>query len=181
MKHILLLFGLPLLFGACATMRKSQQPLPTVKNFSPEKYVGTWHEVARLPNSFEKNLVAARATYGKMADGKISVHNEGLKSGGEKTEIRGAATPVGSTPRGEAKLKVRFDPFPASLFAGDYWILDLNEAHTRAIVGSPNRKFLWLLAKDPNATTADFATGIQRMKLLGFKMDELISNPSRLK
>jgi len=59
------------------------------QRIQPEKYAGEWHEVARLPNFFERNLVAAKATYELQKDGKISVHNEGVKQGGERTSICG--------------------------------------------------------------------------------------------
>jgi len=178
MKTILLLLITPFLFCACTFSPK--EPLPTVKNFQPEKYAGEWHEIARLPNFFERNLVAAKATYRLRKDGEISVHNEGLKAGGERTSIRGAATPVRNTPKEEAWLKVRFHRFPASLFTGDYLILDLDDAHTRAIVGSPNMKFLWLLAKDPESTPAGFSAGMKRIEDLGFDMSKLIINPDRI-
>ena len=171
---------LPICILACSCTRPSQPPLATVKNFSPEKYAGQWHEVARLPNFFERDLVAAKATYVLLTDGKLSVYNEGLKENGKRTSIRGAATAVGGTPDGEAKLEVRFDRFPASLFVGDYWILHLNDAYTLAVVGSPNRKFLWLLAKDPEAKVDDFTAGIKLMKASGFAMEELIHNPWRI-
>ena len=179
MKTILLLLITPFLIGACTFSPK--ESLPTVKNFQPAKYAGEWHEVARLPNFFERNLVAAKATYELQKDGKISVHNEGMKKGGERTSIRGAATPVRNTPKGEAWLKVRFNRFPASLFAGDYLILDLDDSHTRAIVGSPNMKFLWLLAKDPQSTPADFSVGMKKMEGLGFDTSQLITNPERIR
>ncbi|MBT8045084.1 MAG: lipocalin family protein [Verrucomicrobiae bacterium] len=172
------------LSAACSSTNNnkgSQAPLTTVNHFSPKKYAGQWHEIARLPNFFERGVVAARATYQVLPDGRLSVFNEGLKANGKRTSIRGIATPVGRTPDGEAKLKVRFNRFPASLFAGDYWVLDLNRAHTHAIVGSPNRKFLWLLSKDPTATPLDFSKGIERMKTNGFRLDQLITNPRRIK
>jgi len=177
-----LLTGLLLLsLLICSCTHSAQPPLATVTNFSPEKYAGKWHEVARLPNFFERGVVAAKATYAVRPDGKISVYNEGLRTNGKRTSIRGVATVIGNTPIGEAKLGVRFHRFPASLFTGDYWILDLNDTHTRAIVGSPNRKFLWLLAKDPNNTADDFSLGIKRMKEVGFAIEGLIHNPRRIK
>ncbi len=164
----------------CACVSSRHDSLPTVTNFKPEQYAGQWHEVARLPNFFERGVVAAKATYKVMPRGEISVFNEGLKASGERTSIRGAAKIVGDTPDSEAKLEVRFHKFPASLFAGDYWILDLNDAHTLAIVGSPNKKYLWLLAKNPQATPANFTAGIKRMQKYGFAMNELIVNLKRV-
>ncbi|MFK7910139.1 MAG: lipocalin family protein [Akkermansiaceae bacterium] len=180
MKQLAAILTLLFFLASCSSKQGANNSLPTVKNFSAEKYAGKWHEIARLPNFFERGVVAATATYGVLPDGKISVYNQGLKESGKRTSIMGAATPVGKTPNGEAKLEVRFTKFPASLFAGDYWVLDLNDAHTRAIVGSPNLKFLWLLSKDAKSTPADFSKGVKRMEFHGFEMSELISNPKRL-
>jgi lipocalin len=79
------------------------------------------------------------------------------------------------------KLKVRFNRFPANLFEGDYWILDLNPDYTRALVGSPNRKFLWLLSKNPNDQKLDFKEFIQKANELNFQTEPLYFNPKRIK
>lgn len=149
-------------------------------NLDVKRYAGQWHEVARLPTFFERGVVAARATYGVLPDGSLSVFNEGVKEDGEYTSISGQATLAGDTPDGESKLKVRFARFPASLFTGDYWIFELNDAHTKAIVGSPSRKMLWLLSKDPNEKVTDFKKELQRLKSQGFPIEKLIHNPKRL-
>ena len=176
MKRLLLLLC-PFYLLACSP---SQPSLPTAKNLDVERYAGKWHEIARLPTFFQKDMVAARATYGVLPDGSISVLNEGIKSGGERNSISGKATPFGNTPDGEAKLKVRFDKFPVSLFEGNYWIIDLNDAHTHAIVGTPSRKMLWLLSKEPSAKASDFTQGIERMRKQGFPMNQLIVNAKRV-
>ncbi len=186
MKHLLLLLC-PFFLLACSATKSS---LPTVSHLEAARYAGKWHEIARLPNFFERGVVAATATYGALPDGSISVLNTGMKSNGEISSITGKATPV--NPAGNtqtipdkarftaSKLKVRFDKFPASLFTGDYWILDLNESHTHAIVGTPSRKMLWLLSKDPAAQVSDFTKGMHTMSKEGFPMSTLITNPKRL-
>jgi apolipoprotein D and lipocalin family protein len=169
---LLVLFIAPLLLSSCT---KPLPPIQTVQNFDLNRYDGEWHEVARLPNRFEKNLVAAKATYGVGLEGPVRILNEGLKTNGEMTRITGSAKLVG-----EGKLEVRFDPFPANLFSGDYWILWINERYTRAIVGSPDRKFLWLLSKDPGDLLSDFTEPLQMIKAQGFETEKLFENPKRL-
>lgn len=163
-----------LLTGACGT-RVEQ---PTVVRLDPAKYAGEWHEVGRLPNRFEKDLVAAKATYAFKKDGSLSVHNEGLKDGGEKTSIKGAATVPDSKQPG--RLKVRFDPFPAKLFAGDYWVLALTEDYQKALVGSPKQNFLWLLSKNPKDKEEDFAPFLKTAADLGYETKEVFWNPKRV-
>ncbi|MFT6861874.1 MAG: apolipoprotein D and lipocalin family protein [Akkermansiaceae bacterium] len=154
---------------------QSHPPLETVRDLDLNRYDGEWHEVARLPNRFEQGLVAAKATYGVGLDGPLSIRNEGLKANGQMSTITGSANVVG-----KGKLKVRFDPFPANLFAGDYWVLWINTSYTNAIVGSPDRKLLWLLSKDPQMLTEDFTEPLELMKAQGFAIEELIENPQRL-
>ena len=169
------LFVLNALAALLVSCTHSHPPLQTVKNFNLNRYDGEWHEVARLPNRFEQGLVAAKATYGVGLDGPVSVRNVGLKEDGTLTNITGSASVVG-----DGKLKVRFDPFPANLFAGDYWVLWVNSSYTKAIVGSPNRNFLWLLSKDPGAIARDFTEPLEFIKAQGFEIEKIIENPQRL-
>jgi len=169
------LLGVGLLLNSCAS---SSNPPATVKALDKTRYAGEWHEIARLPNPFEKDLVAAKATYAINPDGTLGVLNEGLKDNGETSSIKGTAKPAGNDQPG--KFLVRFDEFPANLFAGDYWILDVNSSYTRALVGSPDRKFLWLLSKNPSDQTKDFSTQIAIANAAGFETAALYSNPKRI-
>ena len=174
------LFCIPLLLAALAIVScATKKPVPsTVSSLDTKRYAGEWHEIARLPNTFERDLVAAKANYGLNPDGTISVQNEGLKMDGEKTSIKGTAKPANDSDPG--KLLVRFDRFPANLFAGDYWILDVNSGYTRALVGSPDMKFLWLLSKNPGDGSQDFTQQISKAKELGYDTGELYFNPKRI-
>ena len=151
---------------------------PTVRKLDAARYSGEWHEIARLPNSFEKGLVAARATYKAKPDGTLSLRNEGLKDNGTRTLINGTARQP--DPGDPGKLLVRFDQFPANLFEGDYWILETNPSHTQAVVGSPGKNFLWLLSKDPADGREEFSAQIQRTEKLGYATGELYFNPKRI-
>lgn len=84
-----LIFFLPLLtFLGCAP----QRGLPTASKVDLEKYAGTWYEIARLPNSFERGLTRVTATYTLKENGKIQVLNRGYKSEkGKWSEIKGRA------------------------------------------------------------------------------------------
>jgi apolipoprotein D and lipocalin family protein len=81
---------------------------------------------------------------------------------------------------GDGKLEVRFDPFPANLFPGDYWVLWIDESYERAIVGTPGREYLWILSKDPADILSDFTEPLQMIKAQGFEIEKLFENPKRL-
>lgn len=160
---------------SCAGPQANQ---PTVRKLDAARYSGEWHEIARLPNPFEKNLVAAKAIYQVRPDGTLSVRNEGLKDDGTPTSITGTARQP--EPRDPGKLLVRFDKFPANFFEGDYWILDTDASYTHALVGSPGKKFLWLLSKNPSDGRKEFSAQIQKAHELGYATGQLYFNPKRI-
>lgn len=153
MKHnnlILLCLMASLLF-ACSNSGKD---LETVESIDLEKFTGTWYEIARLPNPFEKGLICVTASYSLKKDGKIRVVNKGYAASdpGEVKKIRGTAwIPDKKHP---GRLKVSFF-WP---FSGDYWIMAMDEKYRYALVGDPSRKYLCVLSKkkvmDPEIRSA---------------------------
>ncbi len=142
----------------------SYKDLLTVPALDVERYSGTWYEIARLPNRFEKGLECVTATYTLRKDGRITVHNRGYKTGdpSEIKEIRGVAwTPDTDHP---ARLKVRFF-WP---FAGDYQVIALDEEYRYALVGDPSRKYLWVLSRTPRLAPAIYNRLLETAEKQGF-------------
>ncbi len=139
MKFLLLLFGTCLLAGCAAT----PQGVKPVDNFDPERYLGTWYEIARLDHRFERGLSQVSATYSKRSDGGIDVLNRGLNSKtGEWKEAMGRAYFIGDP--SVARLKVTFF-WP---FYGGYNVIELErENYAYALICGPNRKYLWILSR----------------------------------
>ena len=63
-----------------------------------------------------------------------------------------------------AKLKVSFF-WP---FSGKYWIIDLADDYSYAVVGHPNRKYLWILSRTPQMDKELYEQILQRIKAKGF-------------
>lgn len=140
------LIFLPLMFISCKTMDpNNMKPLETVDFVDIDRYIGEWYEIARYEHRFQKGCVGSKATYTMRDDGKISVVNECFdkSSSGKLRSAKGKAWVVDK--QSNAKLKVSFF-WP---FAGDYWVIDLGENYEYAVVGHPDRKYLWVLSRTP--------------------------------
>jgi len=122
----------------------SRPPLRTVAEVDLKRYEGTWHEVARYPNWFQRSCEGpASAEYTAQSDGTILVVNRCTSKRSKVQEVVGKATVVPDS--GNAKLRVGF----GGPFKGDYWIIGLDEKnYSWAVVGHPSRLFLWLLARE---------------------------------
>ena len=60
--------------SACSTPRTPQGIKP-VSGFDVERYLGHWHEIARIEHSFERGLIQTSATYSRNDDGTLRVVN----------------------------------------------------------------------------------------------------------
>lgn len=152
-----------------ATTIGARDDLEVVPRVDLDRYVGRWYEIARLPNRFEKQCAGSvTATYSVRADGKIEVVNRCRKSSGAYTTATGKAKIVDKTTN--AKLKVTFF-WP---FYGDYWILDLGDNYEYAVVGSPNRKYLWILSRNRQMDESLYRQLLAKMAARGFKTEQMI-------
>lgn len=175
-RHTLLALAAPLLLGACVNMppvnRASAPPLASVERVDLALYAGLWHEAARLPNQFERNCVAATATYTPRDDGLVGVRNVCTKADGSTSDVDGRAKIVDAATN--AKLKVSFfGPF----FFGDYWVIDLAPDYSWAIVGEPRGRYLWVLTRAAKVDDAMKAELTRRVGAKGYNANALYWNP----
>jgi len=139
------------------------------------RYIGWWYEIARLPNGFQRTGENSMAEYELAADG-IAVRNFAVTREGKSRFASGSAMPIPGS--GNARFRVRFGGL-ASLFPvskeGNYWIIDLDrENYQYALVGTPDRKFLWILSRTPELPERAREILLTTACRYGFDTDKLI-------
>jgi apolipoprotein D and lipocalin family protein len=140
--------------------------LATVPSVDLDRYAGTWYELASYPQFFEKGCTHVKATY-TAKKGYIEVFNQSIKKG-KANDIKGKAFVVKNS--GNAKLKVQFF-WP---FKGNYWIIDLAEDYSWALVSDPKRKTLWILSRTPKMNEALYNSLIAKLVERGFEKDKIV-------
>jgi apolipoprotein D and lipocalin family protein len=156
--------------AACAgnpVYRQSDAPLP-VARIDRDRYLGLWHEQARLPNRFEEGCVFVTAEYGLRDDGLISVRNTCRKADGDETVANGRARSVGVPDEG--KLEVSF----FGPFWGDYWVLDRADDYSWSIVGEPGGRYLWVLTRAERLNAEERAAFERRVAAFGYTPTDLV-------
>lgn len=178
MRKLLTLISLcTLLVAGCAGI-ESRTPLQTVASVDLVRYAGTWYEIARLPMWFQRHCIDSKATYTIRPDGKIGVHNECVTDAGGLDQVDGIATVVDT--KTNAKLAVTFDNFFARLVGpsreGNYWILDLDPEYQTALVGTPDRRYLWILSRTSQLDEPTYQRLVAKAEQLGFPVSDLIKS-----
>jgi apolipoprotein D and lipocalin family protein len=158
-----------------AAVAAPQTPVRTVPFVDLDRYAGDWFEVARFPNRFQRQCVGdVRASYARRADGRVDVLNQ-CRTDDRRIEARGIARVVDD--RTFARLKVRFAPAWLAFLPivwGDYWIIGLAEDYSWAVVGSPDREYLWILARTPRLDDESTAAALAIARANGFDVERLI-------
>jgi len=173
MRHILTLrhfifFAIVLTQGACGStgVPKGIEP---VTNFTLEKYLGTWYEVARLDHKFERGLERVSATYSLRDDGTVNVLNKGYSTSSEKwKEASGRAKFVLDESTGYLKVSF-FGPF-----YGSYIVFELDKDYQYALVSGPDRGYMWLLSRTPEIDKSRYESLLAIASDNGFDVSKLI-------
>ena len=176
-RHLFLFGLLPLVLLGC----RASGALPgagaliSVEGFELERYLGTWYELSKYPVSFEQGLVGVQAEYSLRDDGDVRVLNSGRRGDfdGELDTAEGHAwIPDADHPE---RLKVSF----FRPFRGDYWVVALDPDYRWAVVGEPQRRYLWVLSRTPTLPEGDYAGILERVAQLGYDTARLERMPQR--
>ncbi|QMU30588.1 lipocalin family protein [Adhaeribacter radiodurans] len=148
---------------------RNHQPLETVPAVDLTRYAGKWYEIAAFPLIFERGCHCTTAEYSLDPAGYVKVVNSCNRKSpqGKKSVAVGKAFPVPDS--NNAKLKVQFQ-WP---FKGDYWIIDLDEDYSHALVGTPDRQNLWVLSRSPFMAPTLYQRLVQVAQQKGFDIDHL--------
>ncbi len=157
-------------------MQDPKTEVVAVPSIDLERYLGTWFEICRLPLKWEDAEASdISATYSETADGRIRVENRCLDKDGKPDRSIGVAVLQDAS---NAKLKVSFLPeylrwIPFT--QGDYWVLAIAPDYSVALVGTPDRDHLWLIARRAAVAAEAVENYLALAKSQGFDLDRLIT------
>jgi len=169
MKKII--FCISLLISVCSFAKAT--PLPVASDVDVARFIGKWYTITSLPQFFTRNCVGQTAEYAIINEKSISVHNVCYKENGKTKDINGLGV-IQDAPN-NARLIITFDTFWTRLFRvkGDYNIIKLGDGYDTVMVGSNDRKSLWIMSRTPMMDPAILLNYKAQAKGLGFSTEQL--------
>ena len=153
----------------------AQSQVKSIPEFDVSRYMGTWYEISKLPNWFQRKCVqGTQARYKVLGPTQIEVNNKCTTASGEEIQAIGLARPNGSGR--PAQLEVRFAPEWTAwlpMVWGAYWVLDLDTDYQLAAVGDPSKSYLWILSRTPQVSAERYGAVLQRLNMMGFDITQL--------
>ncbi len=160
--------ALPLLAGTL--------PNRPIETLDLARYSGQWHEIAHLPIHFERKCAGdVVATYIPGDNGNIAARYACRTHDGKTERVEAVARK--SKNQSAGAFKVRFVPRWLAWLPkmwGDYWVIDLAPDYQWAVIGGPDAKHLWVMARRPGMQRALFEQIRQRAQQRGYPVDKLI-------
>lgn len=172
-RHTCLVLAAGLLASACqppSGRDASAPPLATVERVEIDRYLGRWFEIARYDHGFERGCAGVTADYALREDGKIAVTNTCYQNGldGRMRTANGRARIADATTN--AQLEVSF----FGPFWGNYWIIDLADDYSWAVVSEPQGRYLWILSRTPQMEEDTLQDRLGWLEAQGFDTAMLI-------
>ena len=176
-KGVLLICVLSALAASARSGSSAELSPRVVEHLDLRRYAGRWYEIAHIPNRFQRKCASnTTADYRLLPDGRIEVTNRCRTRQGKDEVAHGIARIAsGGNP---ARLEVSFVRFLGrQLFWGDYWVIGLGENYEWAIVGHPQRKYGWILARKPVLDEPTLRTIHARLIDQGYDPDRFVTTP----
>ena len=166
-----------LLFAGLAPAAVRAQDVTSVPALDLSRYAGEWHEIARLPMYFQRQCRSEiTAQYTLREDGLVGVRNRCKTDDGTHDVVDGVARVDARHP---GRLEVRFAPDWLSwvpMVWADYWVIALDPGYQWAMVGEPDRDYLWILSRTPQMERAQFDALKAQAEAMGYDLSDLVTS-----
>jgi apolipoprotein D and lipocalin family protein len=174
-NHLVLLGITLAFFHSQIQAQASDLPVKTITSLDVPRYLGTWYEIAKFPNWFQRKCASnTKAVYSIKSDGNLRVLNSCMQADGEVSEAEGTARQIGA--KDSPKLEVRFAPAWLSFLPmvwGNYWVIDLDSQYQLAAVSDPRREYLWILSRTPQLDPKVYEELMGRLQAQQFDVRKL--------
>ena len=173
----LLALSLALVLSACRSSG-AQPPIPPVHSVDLSRYMGRWYVIASVPTMFDRHADAQIENYRLGADGKIHTTFTFRRGSleGPPGALHSTATVVPGTRNAEWTVKFFW------LLHEQYIVAWLAPDYSEVIVARDARDYVWLMARTPQISAADYRQMLARVKAMGYDLGKLrkIPQPTRL-
>lgn len=169
-------FFLLLALAAAPALVRAESRVQVVPGMDLSRYAGSWYEIARFPNRFQKRCISdVVANYVLQPGGTMGVVNKCRQADGSYKEAQAQAR-LADPAQPNTKLEVRFAPSWLSWLPwvwGDYWVIALDADYRYSLVGTPDHDYLWILARTPTLDAAVYEHLLAQAKAQGFDITRL--------
>ncbi len=172
MKISLALLVVLIMISGCTSISTKEKTM-TVPYVDIDRFMGPWYVIAIIPNFMEKNAVNGIETYTLKENNKIGIeYRFNVKTPQGKEKVMDPKAYIYDT-NTNAEWRVQFFwpiKFP-------YLVIDLAEDYHYTVIGVPNKKFVWIMARNPQLDDSEYSGILDRLKQKGYAINTIKKMP----
>lgn len=147
-------FILALLLSLVSGCSNNMKPIPTVPQVDLPRFMGDWYVIANIPTFLEKGAHNALESYKLTDDGRIATTFTFNAKGfdGERKQYNPTGFVVDTDTNASWDMQFLW-PFKA-----EYKVIYLDEQYQQTIIGRSKRDYIWIMARKPVLSDAEYQT-----------------------
>lgn len=158
---------------AIAATAAELPPIQPVAHVDLPRFMGKWYLIATVPTSYGKNAYNAIETYALQKDGNIhttfTFHDGAFDGPAKHIESTGYV----KSGTGNAVWAVKLFLF----LKAQYIVAYLNSDYSEMIVARDKRDYVWVFARTPEVSQAEYQVLTAKVKALGYPVANLRKVP----
>ncbi|MDP1768505.1 MAG: lipocalin family protein [Nitrospirota bacterium] len=160
-----------LVLAACG----SPPPIHTATTVDLERFMGDWYVIANIPTFIETNAYNAMESYRMDQDGTVATTFSFREGGFERERKTYHPTGYIIDRQSNAVWGMQFI-WPIK---SDYRIIYVNDAYDQTIIGRIQRDYVWLMARTPQISEADYQRFLQLITKEGYDVSKVRRVPQQ--
>jgi len=165
-RALIPLLAVGMMLGGCSG---NTRPIPPVAHVDVPRFMGDWYVIAHIPSRPEREAFDAVESYALRPDGRIQTTFR-YRKGSFQAPVK-TMHPIGTVKEGTggAIWGMQFIwPIQA-----EYVIVYLDAEYQQTIVGRSKRDYMWLMARTPTISDADYQAAMTRIAALGYDLSQV--------
>lgn len=161
-----------LLLAACQTVPDRSMPL--AQNLDLQRFMGDWYVIANIPTFIEKNAYNAVESYRLTEDGRVATTFR-FRKGGFDGPVK-IYRPTGFVSAEDNAVWGMQFLWPIK---AEFLVIFLDEAYDRTIIGRSRRDYVWLMARTPELSAAQYQEMLNAAAAAGYDVTRIQRVPQR--
>ena len=178
MKRLLRCALVAMVVVPLAASAQAQKSADAPPHFDYPRYEGRYYEIARLPNSRQRECASdVVTTFLRRTDGDISFINQCVRNDGQSVLDIGRIYVASSDPA-SGTLRFGADQIGwTPWYRGTYRLIELAPDYNHAVIGSEDRSNLWILSRARYVSDEVYQRLVAHAGERGYDVSRLVRSP----
>ena len=169
LNYIIINILFSLIIGCNDNEKDNLPKMRTVDYVDLKRFMGDWFVIANIPTFIEKNATNAVESYSMGDNGEVKTNFTFFQNypHGKKKVYKPTGYIHNTDTNAEWRMQFLWP------FKMPFLIIDLDKQYQYTVIGYPNRKYLWIMSRNPEMDSNLYNSIIDQLSKKGFDISKI--------